>query len=139
MAEPVQCLSDDSYEPASMTVDGSSSKHDALLFEESALPVSSSLLSSQMSAGETELRTSSVSATTVEAMASDSSPPSSEGQQDHIESLLQRLPDNLTLNKKSPPNSVLDVHGTALPCYGRSMGVNAFAGIPIGQMAQNSG
>jgi len=83
-AEPVQCLSDASYEPASLMFDGSSSKCDAMLFDESAPPVSSSLLSPPMSADGTELRASSVSATTVEAMVSDSSPPSSEGQQDHI-------------------------------------------------------
>jgi len=100
MAEPVQCLSDDGYEPASLTFDGSSSKCDAMLFDETAPPVLSSLLSPQMSADGTELHASSVSATTVEATASDSSLPSSEGQQDHIESLLQRLPNNLTLNQK---------------------------------------
>ena len=98
-----------------MLVDGSSSKCDAMLFGESALPASSSLLSSQMSADETELRASSVSTTTVEATASGSSPPSSEGQQDHIESLLRRLPNKLTLNQKSLPNSVLNAHGPVLP------------------------
>ena len=99
MAEPVQCLSDDGHKPASLMFEGYRSQRDAMLFGESALPVSSSLLSPQMSADGTELRASSVSATTVEATASGSPPPSTEGQQDHIESLLQRLPDDLTLNQ----------------------------------------
>jgi len=50
-----------------------------------------------MSAGETVLRASSVSTAIDEATASSSSTPSTEGLQDHIESLLQRLPDDLTL------------------------------------------
>jgi len=61
MAEPVQCLSDDGHKSASLMFEGNRSQRDALLFGESALPVSSSSLSSQMSADGTELRTSSVS------------------------------------------------------------------------------
>ena len=87
MAEPVQCLSGTGYEPASLMFDGSNSNCDAVLSEESALPVSSSPLSKMMSADGTELRASSVSATTVEATASagsSSSSPPPEGQLDHI-------------------------------------------------------
>jgi len=139
MAEPVQCLSDDGHKPASLMFRGNRYQCDAMLSEESALPVSSSILSSQMYASETEFRTSSVSATTVKAPASGSSPPSSEGQQDHIESLLQRLPNKLTLNQKSSPNSVLDVRGPALLCHRRSMNVDAFARTPIGSKTRNLG
>jgi len=53
-----------------------------------------------MSAGETARSASSVYSAIDEAAASGSSTPSSEGQQDHIESLLQRLPDDLTLDQK---------------------------------------
>jgi len=109
MAEPVQYLSDDGHKPASLIFEGNRSQRDAMLFGESALPVSSSILFSQMSADETELRTSSISATTVEATASGSSPPSSEGQQDHIESLLQRLPDDLTLDQKQRAETFIAV------------------------------
>jgi len=91
-------------------LDGSSFDCDTMLSEELALPVSSSPLSTMVSAEGTELRTSSVSATTVEATASGSSPPSSEGQLDHIESLLRSLPDDLTLNGKLSPNPVLEAH-----------------------------
>jgi len=79
MAEPVQRLSDDGHKRASLMFEGDRSQRHAVLFGESALPVSSSLLSPQMSAGETELRASSISATTVEATALGSTPPSSEG------------------------------------------------------------
>ena len=99
MAEPVQCLS------ASSMFDSNSSNCDATLFEESALPVSSSPLSSPMLTDGTELRASSVTAATVEATASGSS--SSEGQLDHIESLLRSLPDDLTLNQKQRAESFI--------------------------------
>jgi len=42
--------------------------------------------------------------------ASDSSTPSSEGQQDHIESLLQRLPDDLTLDQKQRAETFIHSH-----------------------------
>jgi len=101
MAKPVQCLSGTGYEPASSMFGSSSSNCDAVLSKESALPVLSSPLSHPMLIDETELRTSSVSTATVEATASDSSSSfSSEGQLDHIESLLCSLPDDLTLNQK---------------------------------------
>ena len=53
-----------------------------------------------MSAGETPLRASSVSTAIDEAMAFSSSTRSTEGLQDHIESLLQHRPDDLTLDQK---------------------------------------
>ena len=138
MTEPVRCLSDDGHKPASLMVDGNRPQRDTLLFGESALPVSSSSLSSQMSAGETELHASSVSTAIDEAMASGSSTSSSEGQQDHIESLLQRLPDKLPLNQKSSPNSVLGVCELALPREGRIRHATAVASIPIGHKIWNS-
>jgi len=86
-----------------------------MLSEEYALPVSSSPLYTTMSAERAVLRASSVSATTVEVTASGSSPPSpSEDQLYHIESLLRSLPDDLTLNGKLLPNSMLEAHGPAL-------------------------
>jgi len=115
MVEPVQCLSGTGYEPSSLIFDGSSSNGDSMLFEEYALPVSSSPLSTTMSAEGVALRASSVSATTVEVTASGSSPPSpSEGQLYHIESLLRSLPHDLTLNGKLLPNPMLEVHGPSL-------------------------
>jgi len=100
MAEPVQCLSDDGHKPASPMAKGDKSQSDILFWGESASPAPSSSLSSQMLAGETALRASSVSTTIDEATASSSSTPSTEGLQDHIEGLLQRLPDDLTLDQK---------------------------------------
>jgi len=100
MAEPVQCLSDDGHKPASLMAKGDKSQYDTLFWGESASPVSSGGPSSQMSAGETVLHASSLSTAIVEATASSSSTPSTEGPQDHIESLLQRLPDDLTLDQK---------------------------------------
>jgi len=100
MAEPVQCLSGTGYEPAILMFNSSSSNCDTMLFEESALPVLSSPPSTLVSTDGTELRASSITAATVEATASGSSPSSSEGQLDHIESLLCSLPNDLTLDQK---------------------------------------
>jgi len=138
MDEPVQCLSDDGHKHASLMLNGDKSQRDTLLFGESTSPVSSTSLPSQVTVGETELRASSVS-TAIDEMASDSSTPSSEGQQDHIESLLQRLPDNKTLYKKSSPNSVLNAHGPILPSCGCLTDAYACAGIPIGRKIRNLG
>jgi len=127
MAEPVQCLSGTDYEPANLLLDGSSSHCDSVLSEESLLPVSSSPASTMMSADGTVLRASSISAATVEAMASGSSPPSpSEGQLDHIESLLHSLPDDFTLNEKLSPDSALEAHRPALQLLKHSPDAGAF-------------
>jgi len=82
MAEPIQCLSDNGNKPASLMVEGNESPCDTLFWGES------DSLSSQGSAGKTALRASSVSTAIDEATASSSSTRSSEGLQDHIESLL---------------------------------------------------
>jgi len=110
MAEPVQCLSDDGHKPASLLAKGDKSQYGALFLEESASPVPSDSPSTQMPVGETALHASSVSTATDEAMASSSSTPSIEGLQDHIESLLQRLPDDLTLNQKQHAETFIRSH-----------------------------
>jgi len=103
MAEPVQCLSDGSHKPTSPLAKGNQSHYDTLFWGESASPAPPCSPSSQTPAGETVLRASSVSTAMDEAMASSSS---TEGMQDHIEGLLQRLPDINSLNQKSSPGSV---------------------------------
>jgi len=105
MAEPVQCLSDGCHKPASPLAKGDQSQYDTLFLGESASPALPCSPSSQTPVSETALRASSVS-TADEVTASSSSTPSSEGTQDHIEGLLQRLPDINSLNQKSLPYSV---------------------------------
>jgi len=100
MGEPVQCLSYTASDPASMTTDSSSPFCASQLFQEPFLPATSSLSPNPVSADGTVRLASPVSSATVDAKASGSTPPFSEGQLDHIESLLQRLPDNLTLEQK---------------------------------------
>jgi len=139
MAEPVQCLSGTGYEPASLMFDSSSSNCDVMLSEESILRVSSSPLSHLMSTDGTELCASSVSEATVEATASGSSSSSSEGQLDHIGSLLRSLPDDLTLNEKLPHNPVLNVCEPALPFPERLLDADTFACRHIGRKAQELG
>jgi len=100
MAESILCLLDDGHKSASSMAKGDKSQYDALFLGESASPVPLGSSSSQVSADETALRAASVSTATDDATASSSSTPSTEGLQDHIESLLQRLPDDLTLDQK---------------------------------------
>jgi len=90
-----------------------------------------------MSVGETALRTSSVSTAIDEATASSSSTPSTEGLQDHIESLLQRLPDKTSLNQKSLPYSAVGVGKTVLPCHLRFPPEQTFAYTPAGYKTRN--
>jgi len=73
MAEPVQCLSDHGHKPASLTAEGDKSHYDTLFWGESASRVPFGSPSSQMSAGETALRASSVSTAREGEMASSSS------------------------------------------------------------------
>jgi len=139
MAEPIQCLSDDSHKPASLMAKGDKSHCDALVMGESASPVSSDSPSSHTSVSETALRASSVSTAIDEATASSSSTPSTEGLQDHIASLLQRLPDKISLNQKSSPNSVVGVYEPMLPCSRQLVPANAFARTPTGCKTWNLG
>jgi len=139
MAEPVQCLSDDGHKPASLRAKGDKSQYDALFWGESASPVPSDSPSSQMTAGETALRASSVSTAIDEATASSSSTPSTEGLQDHIESLLQRLPNKISLNQKSPPNSVVGAHEYILPYIRWPVHAIAFAHTPTGYKTHDLG
>jgi len=99
MAEPVQCLLDGCHKPASPLAKGDQSQYDTLFLGESASLAPPCSPSSQMPVSETALRALSVS-TADEVTASSSSTPSSEGTQDHIEGLLQCLPDDLTLDQK---------------------------------------
>jgi len=78
---------------------GDKSQYDAVFLGESASPVPFGSSSSQVSADETALRAASVSTAMDDATASRPSTHSTEGLQDHIESLLQRLPDDLTLDQ----------------------------------------
>jgi len=92
-----------------------------------------------MSAGETALRASSVSTAMDDVTASSSSTPSTEGLQDHIESLLQRLPDMIPLSQKSSPNSVVGVSEPILPYDRRFAAANAFAHTPPDYKTWNLG
>jgi len=137
MAEPIQCLSDDGHKPASLLT-----KDDNVIpcfGGESASPVPSGRQSSQVPAGETALRASSVSTAIDEATASSPSTPSTEGSQDHIESLLRRLPGKIPLNQKSSPNSVVGACEPILPCNKRFAPANAFAHTPTGYKTWNLG
>jgi len=100
MAKPVQCLSDTDCTAASTTTDSSSPFCASHLFQEPFLPATSSSTPSPVSADGTVHLASSVSSATADAKASGCSSPSSEGQLDHMESLLHRLPDDLTLEQK---------------------------------------
>jgi len=139
MAEPVQCLSDDGHKPASLSAKGDKSQYDALFWGESASPVPSDSPSAQMPVGKTALRASSVSTAIDEALASSSSTPSTEGLQDHIESLLQRLPHKISLNQKSLLSSVVGVSKCILPCNRRTVHTDAFGPAPAGYKTQNWG
>jgi len=130
MAEPVQCLS------ASSMFDGSSFSCDAMLSNESALPVSSSPLSNMIWTDGTELRASSVSTATVEATAPDSPSSSSEGQLDHIEGLLCSLPDGHTSKEMQTPDPALDLNKPALQFSGRLQEADAFTCGSVGMKAQ---
>ena len=100
MAEPVLCLSNTDCDPASMSTDDNSPFCVSQLFKEPSLPAPPSLSPNPVPADGTVRLASSVSSAAVDAKASGSSPPSSEGPLDHIESLLRSLPDDLTLNQK---------------------------------------
>jgi len=139
MAEHVQCLLDDGHKPASLTAKGDKSQYDVLFWGESASPAPLGSSSSQVSADETVLHAASVSTATDNAMASSSSTPSTEGLQDHIESSLQRLPDKISLNQKSSPNSMVGANATIPPHNRQITTVNAFAYKPAGYETWNSG
>jgi len=142
MAEPIQCLSDDGHSRhklASLMAKGDKSQYDALFLRESASPVSSGSPSSRMSAGETALCASSVSTAIDDVTASNSSTPSTEGLQDHIESLLQRLPDMIPLNQKSSLKSVVGVSEPILPYDRQFAAANAFAHTPPDYKTWNLG
>jgi len=100
MAEPVLCLSNTDSDSASMSTADNNPFCASQLFKEPSLPAPPSLTPNPVPADGTVRLASSVSSTTVDAKASGSSFPSSEGQLDHIESLLRSLPDDLTLNQK---------------------------------------
>jgi len=137
MTEPIQCLSDDGHKPASLLAKGDKSQDDALFWGESASPVPSDSPSAQMAVGETALHASSVSTAMDEATASSSSTPSTEGLQDHIESLLQRLPDKISLNQKSPSYSVVGVGKAVLPCHSWFPPEQTSAYTPAGYKTRN--
>jgi len=88
--------------------DGSSNSCDSMLSDESALPVSSSLLSEMMLTDGTELRASSISSATAEATIPDSS--SSEGQLGHIDGLLHSLPTDLTSKQRHRAETFIRSH-----------------------------
>jgi len=100
MAEPVLCLSNTDCDSASMSTDGSNPFCVFQLFEEPSLPAPPSSSPNSVPADGTVRLASSVFSMTVDAKVSGSSPPSPEGQLDHIESLLRSLPDDLTLNQE---------------------------------------
>jgi len=106
---------------------------------EFASPVPFGSSSSQVPADETALRAASVSTATDDATASSSSTPSTEGLQDHIESLLQHLPDEISLNQKSSPNSMVGVPKPVSLHRGPLVPANAFAYTPAGYKTWNSG
>jgi len=138
MAEPVQCLSDGRHKPASPLAKGDQRQYDTLFLGESALPAPPCSPSSQSPVGETALRASSVS-TAGEATASSSSTPSSEGTQDHIEGLLQRLPDINSLNQKSLPHSVVGTRRNMAPWIRRAVRTATFGPAPAGYKTWNLG
>jgi len=137
MAEPVQCLSDDGHKPASPLAKGDQSQYDTLFLGESASPAPPCSPSSQTPASETVLCASSVSTATDEATASSSSAPSTEGPQDHLEGLLQRLPDINSLNQKSPSFSMVGVGEAVLPCFARFPHEQTLAYPPTGYRTRN--
>jgi len=139
MAEPVLCLSDDGHKPASPLAKGDQSQYDTLFWGESASPVPPCSPSSQMPASETVLRALSVSTAMDEMTASSSSAPSTEGLQDHIEGLLQRLPNINSLNQKSPPDSVAGAYKCILPWEGRVVCTATIGPAPAGCKTQNLG
>ena len=137
MAEPVQCLSDGSHKPASALAKGNQSQYDALFWGESAPPAPPCSPSSQTPASETVLRASSVSTVTDEATASSSSTPSTEGTQDHIEGLLQRLPDINSFNQKSSPGSVAGVYKCMSPWVRCAVCTATFRPTSIGRVPRD--
>ena len=74
-----------------------------------------------------------------EATASSSSTPSTEGLQDHIESLLQRLPDTISLKQKSPPSSVAGASKCISPRIRRTVCTDTVGPAPAGYKTQNLG
>jgi len=120
LTEPVQCLLDGCHKPASPLAKGDQSQYDTLFWGESASLALPCCPSSQTPASETVLHASSVTAAD-EATASSSSTPSTEGTQDHIEGLLQRLPDINSLNQKSLPHSVAGAYKCMSPWLRRTV------------------
>ena len=100
MAEPVQCFSGTGCEPDNLLFADSNAWCDFILSDESVVPVSSSLQPAMAPMEGTELRTSSVSATTSDATDLDSSSSPSGDQLEHIESLLCSLPLDLTSDQR---------------------------------------
>jgi len=100
MAEPVQCLSGTGCEPDNWLFADSNACCDLMLFDESAVPVSSCLQPAMVPTVGTELLASSVSAATSDALDPDSSTSSAGDQSDHIDSLLCSLPSDLTHDQR---------------------------------------
>jgi len=100
MAEPVQCLSGTGCEPTDSLLADSDACCDSMLFDESAVPASSSLQPAMVPMDGAELLVSSVSAATSDATDPDSLTSPSGDQQDHIDSLLRSLPSDLTSDQR---------------------------------------
>ena len=83
---------------------------DTSLLDESVLSASLGRLSATVSTDETDLRASSVAATTAEALVPGSSSSSSEAQPDHISSLLRNLPTDLTSEQKDRAEQFIRSH-----------------------------
>ena len=116
MAEPVLCLSGTDCDPASMSTDGNSPFCASQLFKEPPLPATSSLSLDPVLADGTVRLASSVTSATVDAEASGSLVPFSEGQLDHIESLLRSLPDDLTLDQKHRAEEFIRARTNVFSC-----------------------
>jgi len=100
MAELVQCLSGTGHGPTDSLLADSDAHCDSMLFDESAVPVSSSPQPAMVPTDGAELLASSVSAATSDATDPDSSTSASGDQQDHIDSLLRNLPLDLTPDQR---------------------------------------
>jgi len=83
---------------------------DTLLLDESVLSALPGRLSATVSTDETDLRASSVAATTAEVLVPGSSSPSSEAKPDHISSLLRNLPTDLTSEQKDRTEQFVRSH-----------------------------
>jgi len=110
MAEPVQCLSGTDCHSSGLVFAETSDFCDTLLHDESVLSALPGHLSAMVSTDETDLRASSVTATTPEALLSGSSSPSSEAQLDHISSLIRNLPTDLTSKQNDSAEQFIRSH-----------------------------